>query len=125
MRLDKQLIATQLDKLFGLIQENGVEKYPIDELIILIESVIPVHVKLDITKADDIDSLLSIYPYLYQKLVIMYAQFIHKARTGGSDKRYVADMRSYRDAFEQLLRAVKMQYDSLSRRITVNIDNRS
>jgi hypothetical protein len=120
--LDRQIIAKQLDDLFGLIQETGIERYPIDELVILIESVIPVHVKIGIDMADDVDSLLAIYPYLYQKLVVMYALLIHKARTGGSDKRYIADMRSYRDAMEQLLRAVKLQYDSLSRRITVSVE---
>lgn len=108
--------------MFNLIQENGVETFPIDELVILIESVIPVHVKTMITQADDVDTLLAIYPFMFQKLVIIYSQFIHKVRIGGSDKRYVADMRSYRDAFEQLLRAIRLQYDSLSRRITVNID---
>lgn len=120
--LDRQKIVEQLDNLFGIIQTNGVEKYPIDELIILLESVIPVHVKVSITQGDDVDTLLAIYPYLFQKLVIIYSQFIHKVRVGGTDKRYVADMRSYRDAFEQLLRAVRLQYDSLSRRITVHID---
>lgn len=120
--LDRIQIVKQLDDLFTIIQTQGIEKYPIDELVILLESVIPVHVKVSITQADDVDTLLAIYPYLFQKLVIIYSQFIHKVRIGGTDKRYVADMRSYRDAFEQLLRAVRLQYDSLSRRITVHID---
>jgi hypothetical protein len=115
---------SKIDMLFDTLNRDKYTKYSVEELINIIESIIPVHATMEITNFDEVDMLLSIYPYLFQKLMKVYAYFIHEVRHRGADKNYVAQMRSYRDAFEQLMKAVKLNYDALSRRITLNIDRR-
>jgi hypothetical protein len=121
--MDKNQMIDQIDKFFNKVMEKP-EKYPVDELVTIIENIIPVHVSLEITSYDDVDVLLSVYPYFYQKIIRLYAYFIHKVRIGvqNKDKAYADIMRTYRDPIEELISAVKLQYDSLSRRITNNIE---
>ena len=59
-------------------------------------------------------------------MIRLYAYFIHRTRIAvqAKDRNYADMMRSYRDPLGELLKAVKMQYDSLSRRITNNMERR-
>lgn len=116
-------MITQIDNFFNIISEKP-EKLNVTKFINSIEAIIPVHAGLEITNYEQIDLLLSVYPYLYQKLIKLYAYFIHKVRVGtqAKDKYYADLMRSFRDPLEEILKAVKLQYDALSRRITNNIE---
>jgi len=122
--LNKQEMVQKFDNFFDTLNREGYKKYSVEELITIIEAIIPVHVGLEISDFDDVDALLSIYPYLFQKLVKVYAYFVHEVRSHNADRKYSNDMRSYRDAFEELLKVVKLNYDALSRRITNSIDRR-
>lgn len=123
--LNKDRLCQQVEAFFGSLGDKP-EKLRVDELITIVEAIIPIHAGLEIENFDDIDTLLAIYPYMYQKLVKLFAYFSHKVRiqVQRNDKKESDAMRSYRDALEQLMKAVKMQYDGLSRRVTVNIDRR-
>lgn len=123
--MNKVQIVTQIDQFFDQIMLDP-EKMNIDELIYIIEAIIPVHAKLEIDSFDDVDVLLAVYPYIFQKLVRLYSLFIHKVRVAVQlkDTQKANIFRAYRDPIEQLLKAVKMQYESLSRRVTVNIERR-
>ncbi len=118
-------IIKQIDDFFNHISQKP-ERMNIDEFIIVVESIIPVHAGHEITNFDQVDLLLSVYPYLYQKMIRLYAYFIHRTRIAvqAKDRNYADMMRSYRDPLGELLKAVKMQYDSLSRRITNNMERR-
>jgi len=122
---DRMGMIQQID---GFFEQLGLdpESYNLNELIVIVESIIPVHATLEITNYAEVDKLLAVYPYLYQKLVKVFAYFAHQVRIASREKRSAdaSYMRSYKEAFEQLMRAVKMQYDSLSRRITINIEKR-
>lgn len=122
---DRSLLIEQIDKFFEVIGDKP-EGYNLDELITITEAIIPVHADLEVTNYDEVDVLLAVYPYLYQKLVKIFAYFAHQVRIATREKQShnASYMRSYRDAFEQLMRAVKLQYETLSRRITINIDRR-
>lgn len=122
---NRQEMVKKIDQFFTAIF-NKPEQHDVHELIVLIESIIPVHAELEITSYDEVDILLSIYPLVYQKLIKLYAYFIHNVRKGIqlNDKTYTSIMRSYRDPLEELLKSVKIQYDSLSRRITNHIERR-
>jgi hypothetical protein len=115
-----------IDKFFIELERSRPETYDVDELIVIIESIIPVHVNLLITDYEEVDTLLAIYPYFFQKMARVYAYFSHKVRIASQNKKTVeaSNMRNYRDAFEELMRAVRLQYESLSRRITVLSERR-
>jgi len=122
---DRKKMIEQVDYFFNELYKKP-EEHDVDELIVLVEAIIPVHAALEIQNFDDVDTLLAVYPYLHQKLVRLYAYFIHRVRVGTQhkDKTYADIMRAYRDPLEQLLRAVRLQYDSLSRRITNQMERR-
>jgi hypothetical protein len=121
----RQEMVKAIDSFFDHINEKP-EQFDVDELTALIESIIPVHVNIEVTNYDEIDDLLAVYPYLYQKLIRIYAYFIHKVRIGvqSKDRGYADIMRGYRDPLEVLLKACKLQYESLSRRITNLMERR-
>lgn len=120
MKKTRKQLAEEIDQFFNKLGTNP-EKYDLDELITIVEAIIPVHVGLEVGDIEDVNSLLAIYPFLFQKLVKIFAYFSHKVRICTQQKKSVdaSNMRSYKDAFEQLMRAVKLQYDGLSRRITL------
>jgi len=122
---NKLSMIKSIDTFFEALSVDP-EKYDIYEIVVITESIIPVHATLEIMNFDEVDMLLSVYPYLYQKLVKMFAYFSHQVRiaVGNKQPNKANSMRSYRDSFEQLMKATKMQYDSLSRRITVSIERR-
>ncbi len=125
MKTKKQEMVEVIDQFFDHINQKP-EQFDVDELTALIESIIPVHATLEITDYDEIDNLLAVYPYLYQKLIRVYAYFIHRVRVGvqSKDRGYADIMRGYRDPLEVLLKACKLQYESLSRRITNFLERR-
>ena len=90
----------------------------VDVLSELLSSIIPTHVELGVSEHQDVDDLLSVYPYIYQLMSKAYAKMIHKVRTAVSRSAEASDARNYRDVYEQFLKVIRMQYDSLSRRIT-------
>lgn len=87
----------------------------------IIDSLIPRHAGLQISSRSEVDLLISIYPVLYQKVSMLYMHLVHHVRalTKDGSKDLLAIARDHRDCFEQLLKVIKLQYDSLSRRITV------
>lgn len=121
---DRRQCIDKIDDFFNKIYIKP-ETMNVEEIITLIESIIPVHADLEISDHKTVDILLSIYPYLYQKIIKLYAYFIHKVRVGmqSKDKVYADIMRGYRDPLEEIIKAIKLQYDSLSRRITNNIES--
>lgn len=126
-KMTKHQKVQVIDDLFSHIGKKP-EALNTDEMIYVLESVIPVHVDLVITNHDEVDELLAIYPYIYQKLIKIYAYFIHKVREGKQKKLgviHVNTMMGYRDCLEQIIKAVKLQYDSLSRRITNDLERRT
>lgn len=123
--MNKQVMVAQIEQFFDQIMADP-EKMNIDELVYVIEAIIPVHALLEITNYDDVDTLLAVYPFLYQKMIRLYALFIHKVRvaTQMKDTNKANIFRAYRDPLEELLKAIKVQYDSLSRRITNQMERR-
>jgi len=91
------------------------------QVLDIIESLIPRHAGIQISSRSDVDLLISVYPVLYQKVSILYMHLVHHVRalTKDGSKDLLAIARDHRDCFEQLLKVIKLQYDSLSRRITV------
>ncbi len=124
-KFDKYTSAQLIEDFFERLGDKP-DEYDIQELVTIIEAIIPVHATLEMADQDEIDNLLAIYPFLYQKLSRVYAYFCQMVRiaAGIKDKTYANKMRNYKDAMEQLLKAIKLQYDSLSRRITIYIDRR-
>jgi len=122
---NKESAVISIDKFFEAISDKP-EQYDINELVTIVESIIPVHSTLEISDFGEVDTLLAIYPYLFQKLVKMHAYFAHKVRIYVQKKKSQEAnlMRAHRDSFEQLMRAVKLQYESLSRRITLMTERR-
>lgn len=115
----------RLSAFFDLVYANPME-HDVHELIVIIESIIPVHVALDINNYEEVDSLLAQYPFIYQKLVRLYAIYMHLVRKNGRAKTEEANkLRDYRDVLEELLKVVKLQYESLSRRFTVLQERRA
>ncbi len=119
---NRSQLAENINIFFTKIDQKP-DKFNVQELTTIIESIIPVHVELEMSNFDEVDTLLSIYPYMYQKLVKTYSYFCQQVRIS-SDKNTATKMRIYRDAMEELLKAIRMQYESLSRRITVFQDRR-
>lgn len=123
--MDRKKMVENIDSFFDKLQEKP-EDYTVDELIVIVESIIPIHVNLSITDYEEVDILLAIYPYFFQKMAKVYAYFSHKVRIASQLKKGIeaSNMRAYRDSFEELMRAVRLQYESLSRRITVSLERR-
>lgn len=88
---------------------------------------LPIHLGLTIDSFDDVDTLLSLYPFIYQKLVVLHAHTVHNVRIftkkGHSDS--LGRARDIRDTIEEMLKMVKLQYESLSRRITLRLESRA
>ena len=119
-KIDKYERAEVITKFFDKISIKP-DDYDIQELVTIIETIIPVHATIEITNFDTVDSLLALYPLMYQKLSRIYAYFSQQVRiaVGIKDKTYADKMRNYKDAIEQLLKSIKLNYDGLSRRITI------
>ena len=120
-------IATQYDALFGsVLTPDSVFDYDVGYLADTLISMLPVHVGLSIDSFGDVDDLLSLYPYIYQKVVVLHAHMVHRVRIyqakGYNDK--LGKARDLRDTMEEVLRVVKLQYESVSRRITLRIEAR-
>ena len=121
--LDRSKITENINKFFEKIDPKP-DKFDVLELTVVIESIIPVHVSLEIASYDEVDTLLAVYPYLYQRLVRTYSYFCQQVRVNVKNKTAATKMRIYRDTLEELLKTIRMQYESLSRRITVFQDRR-
>ena len=123
--MDRNLMIKQIDDFFDKIMIDP-EKMDVNELIYIIEAIIPVHARMDITNYDEVDILLAVYPYLYQKMIRLYAYFIHKVRVARQLKNTVQAnvFMTYRDPIEELIKAIKLQYDALSRRMTNEMERR-
>jgi len=121
--MNRKKAVEQIDQVFDYINADP-KKVNVEELIYAIEAVVPVHVSLEIKNYDEVDDLLAVYPYIYQKLIKLFAFYIHQVRSASTDKTYTGLMRSYRDCVEELMKATKLQYDALSRRITNEIERR-
>jgi hypothetical protein len=121
--LNRSKITENINKFFEKIDPKP-DKFDVLELTIVIESIIPVHVDLEVSSYDEVDTLLAVYPYLYQRLVRTYSYFCQQVRVNAKNKTAATKMRIYRDALEELLKTIRMQYESLSRRITVFQDRR-
>ena len=123
--MDRNQMIKQIDDFFDKIMIDP-EKMDVNELIYIIEAIIPVHAKMEISSYDEVDTLLAVYPYLYQKMIRLYAYFIHKVRVARQLKNMAQAnvFMAYRDPIEELIKAVKLQYDALSRRITNEMERR-
>lgn len=124
-RKRREDMLKDLSQFFDMLYRNPMENN-VEELIVVIDSIIPVHVDLDLSSFDEVDKLLSLYPFIYQKLVRLFAIYMHIVRRHGREKTPDANKaRDYRDAMEELLKVVKLQYEALSRRITVLQERRA
>ncbi len=120
-------IVKQYDVLFAeMLTPDSVFDYDVGYLADMLISMLPVHVGLSIDNFSDVDDLLSLYPYIYQKLVVLHAHMVHRVRLyqakGNADR--LGKARDLRDTMEEVLRSVKLQYESVSRRITLRIETR-
>lgn len=93
------------------------------ELTKSIMSIIPVHVGFDMSNWKEVDELLGIYSAIYYYVARLYTASIHYVRRA-KEKPDLDRARDYRDSFEMILKVVKMQYDALSRRMTLKIENK-
>lgn len=124
-RKKREEMLKDLSQFFDMLYRNPMENN-VEELIVVVDSIIPVHVDLDLSSFDEVDKLLSLYPFIYQKLVRLFAIYMHIVRRHGREKTPDATKaRDYRDAMEELLKVVKLQYEALSRRITVLQERRA
>jgi len=124
-RKKREDMLRDLSRFFDMLYANPMENN-VEELIVVVDSIIPVHVDLDLSSFDEVDRLLALYPFIYQKLVRLFAIYMHTVRKHGREKTPVASKaRDYRDAMEELLKVVKLQYEALSRRITVLQERRA
>jgi hypothetical protein len=125
--MNVQEVVKQYDILFNdLLTPEGVFDYDVGYLADTLITLLPVHVGITINDFADVDGLLSIYPYIYQKVVILHAHMVHKVRiySGRGNNEKLGKARDLRDTLEEILRVIKLQYESVSRRITLRIENR-
>lgn len=125
--MDLKAIVDQYDSLFGqVLTPEGVFKYETGYLADTLIEMMPTHVNLTIENFNDVDALLALYPYLYQKIVILHAHMVHKVReySRKGHQESLGKARDLRDTMEELLKVVKLQYESISRRITLRIETR-
>lgn len=124
--MDKANIVQRIDAFFDKLNEDP-ERYGAEELVTIVEAIVPVHAILEIQNYDEVDDLLAIYPYLFQKMAKVYAFFVHKTRIYSQEKNIAKknDAMACRDSFENLMKAVRLQYEALSRRITINLERRT
>lgn len=124
--MNKLDMVEKIDSFFDALNKDP-ENYGADELVTIVESIIPIHAALQIEDYDMVDTLLAIYPYLFQKMAKVYAFFSHRTRIYSQEKNIPKknDMMACRDSFENLMRAVRLQYEALSRRITINLERRT
>lgn len=126
MQLQKVDIVQKIDQFFDRLNYNP-EAYSAEELVTIVEAIIPVHATMEIDSYDNVDTLLAIYPYLFQKMAKIYAFFAHQTRiySQKKDTSKKNDAMACRDSFENLMRAVRLQYEALSRRITIHLERRT
>ena len=62
--------------------------------------------------------LLGYYPAIYSYMSELYVYMLNRVRLA-PDKKALGQYRVRRDMLEQLLKDIRLQYDSLSRKITV------
>ncbi|MHA1225295.1 MAG: hypothetical protein ACTSR2_01385 [Candidatus Hodarchaeales archaeon] len=96
------------------IRVDNVLSVPFNEIRKKMFKLIKLHYKLPVDK-DLYYDLLGYYPALYNYLSEIYAFLVNHVRLNRGD----LEAMSKRDMFEQLLKDVKFQYDSLSRKITL------
>ena len=121
MKSTRKEQVKKINEFFEVIMSDGAMVVEMNSLCDLLDSIIPVHIELGFEDMDAIDSLLAVYPYLYQRLSRYFAELVHLVRIKDidGDKSGAKKARSYRDTMEQYLKVVMKQYDALSRRITV------
>lgn len=120
-------IIEQYDILFKeVLTPEGIFQYDTGYLADTLIEMMPTHVHLTIDSFTDVDALLALYPYIYQKLVILHAHMVHKVRvySRSGNQESLGKARDLRDTMEELLKVVKLQYESVSRRITLRIETR-
>ena len=82
-----------------------------------------VHIHIDMTTMDDekFVYMLGYYPAIYNYFSELYTFCIGQLRKNQKldDKMRINEARDKRDLMENLMKDVKLQYDSLSRKITV------
>lgn len=121
------LILEQYAILFEkVLTPDQILEYDAGYLADMLLSLLPVHVGLSTDNYSDVDGLLSLYPYLYQKIVVLHSHMVHKVRVYSTKNTSsnLGKARDLRDTLEQILRTIKLQYDSISRRITLRVENR-
>jgi len=92
----------------------------IDRVVTSLYDAIPSHEMYDVLVNTDVRFLLSYYSSLYTKLSRLHAIVITEYQSRTPDRSY-----HLKNIFEQALKAVKFQYEALSRRITIESDEKA
>lgn len=100
---------------------KNLEEISLEDMRTHIFSMIDLHVDLISVDADKYAYLLGYYPALYNYVAELYTYQIAKVRdyVEISDKFRAAKARDRRDILEEALKSIKLQYESLSRKITL------
>ena len=103
------------------ITVNNVNKIGTETLRDAMFKLISVHVDYITMDQDKFVYLLGYYPAIYNYMSELFTFQIARVRerTEFGDKFGAAQARDKRDILEQALKSCKMQYDSLSRKITI------
>jgi len=116
----KNTIAMYDDVFSKIVTIHNVAKLSYEESAVFIDSLIPRHADITMSSFDDVDGMLQLYPYLYQKVSLLHYSLINAVRKlieSNHDKNALGAARAQRDIFEQLLRVIKLQYESLEKRM--------
>jgi|GEM_PF-2938781 len=96
------------------LELNTVLAMSYTDVTVLVYNAIPSHELADISP-EDIKFLLGYYPALYSRLSRQYCLILENYDSRTHDKYYLL-----KNMYEQALKVTKFQYDSLSRKITVD-----
>ncbi len=125
--IDKLAVIEAVAQLFDGVFAGKPEDQALMDIIEWFDGIIPIHAKITADDYDDIDTLFAVYPYIHLKLTKLMSYFVHKTRIARQNKQKNDEtiMRAYRDVVEFYIKTLKMQYESLSRRITVLQERRN
>ena len=84
----------------------------------ILYSYVSLHADIAPSDKDSIIELMGYYPSIYNWISELYVFMINRVRRDPKNKDYL----SRRDMLEQVLKDIRFQYDSLSRKITVMRD---
>lgn len=103
------------------VTTDNVTEIPTEDLRSFCFDMISLHVDITSMDSEKFVYLLGYYPAIYNYFAELYTFLIGEVRksTELNDKFRTARLRDKRDILEETLKSTKLQYESISRKITV------